>query len=66
MVSFNTRIEVIEQLRVKIDSYITSNSREWSGFSLTIDKMEYQNALHLVVAIERKFSTYPRYYFLTS
>lgn len=52
--SYNTPIDVIEQLRLKISTYITANSREWSGFSLNIDKMEFQNALHLIVAIERK------------
>lgn len=53
-VSYNTSIEVIEQLRFKISGYIAANSREWSGFSLNIDKMEFQNALTLIVAIERK------------
>jgi len=59
MISYNTSIEVIEQLRMKIGSYITANNREWSGFRLDIDKMEYQNAIHLIVAIERtqKIST---------
>lgn len=54
MISYNTSIEAIEQLRVKIDSYINANNREWSGFALNIDKMEYQNALHLIVAIEHR------------
>ncbi|TFK25518.1 hypothetical protein FA15DRAFT_686963 [Coprinopsis marcescibilis] len=54
MVSYSTPIETIEQLRVKIGTYIDSNSREWSGFALNIDKMEYQNAIHLIVAIEHR------------
>lgn len=54
MISYMTPIEVIEQLRTKIDSYISANSREWSGFGLNIDKMEYQNAIHLIVAIEHR------------
>ncbi|KXN90176.1 hypothetical protein AN958_04666 [Leucoagaricus sp. SymC.cos] len=53
-VSYNTPIEVIEQLRLKIGSYIAANNREWSDFGLNIDKMEYQNALHLIVAIEHR------------
>jgi len=59
MISYDTPIEVIEQLRMKIGSYITANNREWSSFGLNIDKMEYQNAIHLIVAIERtqKIST---------
>ena len=53
MISYNTPVEVIEQLRMKIDSYINANNREWSSFGLHIDKMEYQNAIHLTVIIER-------------
>lgn len=58
MISYMTPIEVIEQLRTKIDSYISANSREWSSFELNIDKMEYQNAIHLIVAIERMQKTF--------
>ncbi|KAF6760057.1 Mechanosensitive ion channel-domain-containing protein [Ephemerocybe angulata] len=53
-VSYNTSIELIEQLKGKISDYISANNREWSGFGLNIDKMEYQNALHLVVAMEHR------------
>ena len=59
MVSYNTPIELIEQLKIKIGAYISTNSREWSGFALNIDKMEFQNALHLIVAIEREFYPVP-------
>jgi hypothetical protein len=60
MVAYSTPLELIEQLRVKIGTYIDENNREWSGYALNIDKMEYQNAIHLIVAIERKlFSTLP-------
>lgn len=55
MVSYNTPIEVIEHLRLKIGEYISANSREWSNSALWIDKMEFQNALHLTVAIERQY-----------
>ncbi|KAL0953430.1 hypothetical protein HGRIS_004666 [Hohenbuehelia grisea] len=54
MVSYNTPLEVIEQLRSKIATYVQTNNREWSAFALNIDKMEYQNAIHLVVAMEHK------------
>ena len=46
-------MEAIESLKVKINTYVTTNSREWSGFTLHIDKMEYQNAIFLVVSMER-------------
>ena len=54
MISYSTPLELIEQLKGKIAQYIDDNSREWSGFALNIDKMEYQNAIHLVVAIEHR------------
>ncbi|KAJ3517249.1 hypothetical protein NMY22_g14005 [Coprinellus aureogranulatus] len=54
MISYNTPMELVEQLRQKLDEYITANSREWSNFALNIDKMEFQNALHLIVAIEHR------------
>lgn len=47
-------MEVIEQLKGKIQIYMNTNSRDWSNFALWIDKMEFQNAVHLVVAMERK------------
>ena len=56
-VSYETPMEVIEQLRTKIISYVASNNREWSDCALNIDKMEYQNAIYLNVSMERK---YPR------
>ena len=48
-------MEVIENLKGKINTYVTTNSREWSGFTLNIDKMEYQNAISLIVAMERTY-----------
>jgi hypothetical protein len=56
VVSYDTSMEVIERFKAKIATYMNTNSREWSNFALWIDKMEYQNAIHLVVAIEREFS----------
>jgi hypothetical protein len=54
-VAYDTSMEVIERLKSKINAYISTNSREWSGFSLNIDTMEYQNAISLIVAIERTY-----------
>jgi hypothetical protein len=53
-------MEVIDQLRNRINMYVNANNREWSGFALNIDKMEYQNAIHLIVAMERMFPTLQR------
>lgn len=54
MVSYNTPLEVLEELRVRLNAYVAANNREWSNCALNIDKMEYQNAIHLIVAMERK------------
>jgi len=54
MISYNTPLEIIEQLRSRINTYVTANNREWSGCALNIDKMEYQNAIHLIVAMEHR------------
>lgn len=51
--SYDTPMDVIEAIKARVNSYITANSREWSGCSVNIDKMEYQNAIHLIVAVER-------------
>ena len=56
MVSYDTPLEKLEELRNKISAYVQANNRDWSGCALNIDKMEYQNAIHLIVAIEREFA----------
>lgn len=53
MVSYNTPLERIEQLKQRIKQYIAENPREWSGMDLNIDKMVKQNAIHVIVAMER-------------
>ncbi|CAK5273916.1 unnamed protein product [Mycena citricolor] len=54
VVAYTTPLEVLEELRTRISAYIAANSREWSGSGLNIDKMEFQNAIHLIVAIEHR------------
>jgi len=51
-------MEAIEQLKSKIVAYINANNREWSDCALNIDKMEFQNAIHLNVSVERKSNTF--------
>ncbi len=53
-VAYDTPLEVIEQLRTRLQAYVNANSREWSGLSVNIDKMEHQNAISLVVAMEHR------------
>ncbi|KAH9485263.1 Mechanosensitive ion channel protein Msy1 [Psilocybe cubensis] len=54
MVSYDTPMEAIEQLRLKIIAYMNANSREWSDCALNIDKMQYQNAIYLNVSMEHR------------
>ncbi|GLB35076.1 putative mechanosensitive ion channel [Lyophyllum shimeji] len=53
-IAYNTPLEVIEQLKSRINAYVNANSREWSGCGLNIESMEYQNAITLVVAMEHR------------
>ncbi|KAJ7050498.1 Mechanosensitive ion channel-domain-containing protein [Mycena amicta] len=54
VVAYTTPLEVLEELRSSISAYVAANNREWSNSALNIDKMEYQNAIHLVVAMEHR------------
>ncbi|KAF9035742.1 hypothetical protein BDZ89DRAFT_1062027 [Hymenopellis radicata] len=54
VVSYNTPLEDIEVLKGRIKAYVAENSRDWSGYDLNIDKMEYQNAIHIIVAMEHR------------
>lgn len=55
MVSYDTPLEVLEQLKTRLRQYITDNNREWAGFDFNIDKMEFQNAIWLIIAIQRVY-----------
>lgn len=54
MISYGTPLEIIEQLKQRVQAYVVNNGREWSNSGVNIDKMEYQNAIHLTVGVERK------------
>ncbi|KAG5635826.1 hypothetical protein H0H81_009991 [Sphagnurus paluster] len=58
-VSYNTSLEIIEQIRNRINAYVLLNNRDWSGCGLNINKMEYQNSITLIVAMERTFESPP-------
>ncbi|KAG8741314.1 hypothetical protein FRC10_003018 [Ceratobasidium sp. 414] len=54
-VGYDTPLEVLEKLRQRLKKYVAANSREWGGgCEINIDKMEYQNAIHLIVAMEHR------------
>ena len=57
-VGYDTPLEVLEELQARLKAYVAPNNREWSSVLINIDKMEYQNALTLIIAMERKW---PRY-----
>ena len=52
-VSHDTPLEVIETLQSRLRHYVQQNNREWRSVALNIDTMEYQNALTLIIAMER-------------
>ncbi|KAI0343189.1 hypothetical protein BDW22DRAFT_1484037 [Trametopsis cervina] len=56
MVAYDTPLKDIETLRRRLEEYVQeeSNRRQWSNVVVNIDKMEFQNAIHLVVAMEHK------------
>ena len=54
-VSYNTSMEVMEQIKSRVSSYVAANSRDWSGCGVNIDKMEYQNAINIIIGVERAF-----------
>ncbi|PIL25025.1 hypothetical protein GSI_12913 [Ganoderma sinense ZZ0214-1] len=53
-VAYDTPLEVIEQLRTRLQAYVNTNNREWSGVGVNIDTMEHQNAISLIVAMEHR------------
>lgn len=56
MVSYDTPLEAIETLRRRMEDYISDDKmrREWSNATVNIDKMEFQNAIHLTIGMEHK------------
>lgn len=53
MISYNTSLDIIEELRIRLNAYVAANNREWVSCGLNIDKMEYQNCITLIVSMER-------------
>jgi hypothetical protein len=59
-ISYNTPLGIIEQLKTRLQQYINENNRDFVAFNLNIDKMEFQNAIWLVIAIQRMFTIHSR------
>ena len=55
MISYDTPLSIVEQLRSRISQYISENNREWNNSAVWIDKMEFQNVIHLIIAMEREY-----------
>ncbi|KAF7971295.1 hypothetical protein HWV62_21450 [Athelia sp. TMB] len=47
-------VMIDDQLKTKLRQYINDNSRDWAGFDMNIDRMEYQNAIWLIVAVQHR------------
>ncbi|KAI3619617.1 calcium channel [Moniliophthora roreri] len=54
MIAYNTPLEIVEQLKARIKQYVSDNSREWVSGDVLIDKMEFQNAIHLIIVMEHR------------
>ena len=60
-IAYGTSLSVVEQLRPCISKYIVHNSRERKNSAVWIDKMEFQNATHLTIVLEREWErSHPR------
>jgi hypothetical protein len=58
-IAYDTPLSVVEQLRTRISQYMSENNREWNNSSVWIEKMEFQNAIHLTIALERELEWFP-------
>ena len=55
---------MIETLQTRLKAYVAENNREWSNVNVNIEKMEYQNALTLIIAMERTCIIYRPFFFI--
>ncbi|KAG8944251.1 hypothetical protein FRC00_010683, partial [Tulasnella sp. 408] len=55
-IGYETPLDIIEQLKVRLRQYMAENNREWGspGVEIWIDNMKYQNCINLVIALEHK------------
>ncbi|EKM50351.1 uncharacterized protein PHACADRAFT_152233 [Phanerochaete carnosa HHB-10118-sp] len=55
-VAYDTPLEILEQLRRKLEDYINDdkNRREWSNIHVHIEEMQFQNAIHLKIGMEHR------------
>lgn len=54
-ISYETPLEVIEDLKTQVKQYLLDNNREWGGgLQMDIDSITQQNAIKLAIAIEHK------------
>ncbi|KAF8513408.1 Mechanosensitive ion channel-domain-containing protein [Hysterangium stoloniferum] len=53
-IGYDTPLEVVEQLKVRLKGYVAANCREWSDISIIIDKIEYQNAIFININMQHK------------
>ncbi|KAG5646704.1 hypothetical protein DXG03_002694 [Asterophora parasitica] len=58
-VAYDTPLEIIEQIKILMNAYVTANNREWSAVALNIDQIDDQNPITLIVAMERTYQLNP-------
>ena len=56
-IDYNTPLTAVEELKRRLNGYVSENSRDWSGVGVNIDKMDFQNAITIIIAMEREFTT---------
>ncbi|KAF8323535.1 uncharacterized protein EI90DRAFT_3076953 [Cantharellus anzutake] len=54
MVAYDTPLQQLETFKLGLRTYMAENSREWGGCEVYIDKMEFQNEITLIIAIEHR------------
>ncbi|KAL4250143.1 hypothetical protein ABKN59_006484 [Abortiporus biennis] len=54
MISYQTSLSTLSLLNARLKSYADQHSRDWTDITIQIDKMEYQNATHLLVLMGHK------------
>ncbi|KIY52928.1 hypothetical protein FISHEDRAFT_63582 [Fistulina hepatica ATCC 64428] len=53
-IAYSIPISTIEKIKSEIKAWVNENSRDFSSCDLNIDKMEYQNAMTLIVSMEHR------------
>ncbi|KAF8527279.1 Mechanosensitive ion channel-domain-containing protein [Gautieria morchelliformis] len=53
-IGYDTPLETVERLRIRLKAYVQANNREWLDCTVNVDKMEFQNAIFLTIGMQHK------------